>query len=177
MATNGKEFELAIRIAGKLDQSMGKAFGAAQKMAETAAGATKTYFKAAGIAAGVVGAGVVMASKALYDLGAEFDEAYDAIRVGTGATGEDLAALEDSMKRVYSSVPGEMATRPRPSRTTTPAWASPGIPWRPYPARPSRCVTYWMRTWAPPLKTPPRHFNSGILRRRIWPMGWTSSSR
>lgn len=38
--------------------------------------------------------------KAAYDLGASFDEAYDTIRVGTGASGEALDGLEQSLRNV-----------------------------------------------------------------------------
>lgn len=44
----------------------------------------------------------------IVDLGSEFDNAYDAIRIGTGATGEALQGLEDDFKSVYSSVPTTM---------------------------------------------------------------------
>lgn len=38
--------------------------------------------------------------KAAYDLGVSFDEAYDTIRVGTGASGEALDGLEQSLRNV-----------------------------------------------------------------------------
>lgn len=55
-------------------------------------------FAGAFAAAGAVG-------KVLYDIGAQFDESFDQMRVGTGLTGESLEALEDSFKKVASSVP------------------------------------------------------------------------
>ena len=50
-------------------------------------------------------AGGVAAGVALYKIGATFDEAYDTIRTGTGATGDALSGLEDDFKAVVSSVP------------------------------------------------------------------------
>lgn len=63
-----------------------------------------------GAAMGVaVAGGVVVAGKALYDLGSQFDEQWDKIRAGTGKTGTDLAGLESSFKKVFSSIPTDMA--------------------------------------------------------------------
>lgn len=105
---SGKEYELAIKIAGKVDKSLGNATKDAQgKMSSLASGA-KSALKGIAIAGAAVTAAAVAAGKALYDLGTEFDAAYDAIRIGTGATGEALEELEQSMKNVYSSVPAEM---------------------------------------------------------------------
>lgn len=38
--------------------------------------------------------------KAAYDLGAQFDDAYDSIRVGTGASGEAFEGLQESLRNV-----------------------------------------------------------------------------
>lgn len=59
----------------------------------------------AALAAAVGGAAV---TKALYDLGKQFDDAYDKIRVGTGKTGKQLQGLEKDFKKVYSTVPAGM---------------------------------------------------------------------
>ncbi len=57
----------------------------------------------AGVAAiGVAAAG---AGAALFQVGSKFDEASDAIRVGTGATGEALEGLENSFQNVLKTVP------------------------------------------------------------------------
>ena len=56
---------------------------------------------------GAVGAAAVIAGKQLYDLGAEFDEAYDKIRVGTGATGKELERLKGNFKNVAKVVPND----------------------------------------------------------------------
>lgn len=41
--------------------------------------------------------------KAAYDLGAQFDETYDTIRAGTGASGEAFAELKDSLRNVAAN--------------------------------------------------------------------------
>jgi len=65
------------------------------KTAALGAGAAVAAFAAAGVAIG----------GALFKIGSTFDEQSDKIRVGTGATGDQLKALEDSFKRVASTVP------------------------------------------------------------------------
>jgi len=97
-----------VSLAGSIDPSLEKSINKATK----ALGGID--LKAAAIGAAVA-AGAVVAikaladiSKAAYDLGKQFDAAYDAIRIGTGATGEQLEELEDSFKAVYSSVPTSM---------------------------------------------------------------------
>ena len=52
-------------------------------------------------AAGAVIAGAIGgAAKAAYDIGASFDDAYDTIRVGTGASGAAFEDLQESMRNV-----------------------------------------------------------------------------
>lgn len=60
-------------------------------------------FAAMGVAAVGVGG-------ALYAIGGQFDDAFDRIRVGTGATGAELAGLEESFKAVVSTVPTDFDT-------------------------------------------------------------------
>lgn len=105
---SGKQYELAIKIAGKVDNSFRSATKAAQSQLSSFASGAKTIIKGIAIAGAAVTTAATAAGKALYDLGEEFDAAYDTIRVGTGATGEALEDLKDSMKAVYTSVPAEM---------------------------------------------------------------------
>lgn len=44
--------------------------------------------------------GAVVAGKALFDMGSQFDDAYDSIRVGTGASGQAFDDLKESMRTV-----------------------------------------------------------------------------
>ena len=107
MAKN-KELEAVVSFVGNIDPSLSKAVEGAKKQL----GGINLKAIAAGAAVGGIavatGKAVAGAAGYLKDLGAEFDEAFDAIRVGTGATGDDLAALEDDFKAVYSSVPTTM---------------------------------------------------------------------
>ena len=88
---------LGKKTEGKLNAVLGK-FGS---FAKAAAGIAVTGFAAAGAAA-------VTASKKMFDLGSSFQEASNTIRIGTGATGEALEALNDSFNTVYKSVPTTM---------------------------------------------------------------------
>lgn len=63
-------------------------------------GLSKTALGVAGIGAAAVAAGA-----GLISLGGEFDQAYDTIRVGTGATGDALEALKDDFKAVAKTGP------------------------------------------------------------------------
>lgn len=74
---------------------------------DRAAGRTSTgmqrlgRFGAAGLTA--LGAGAVAAAGALYSIGSQFDSAYDRIRVGTGATGRQMAQLQNDFRAVARS--------------------------------------------------------------------------
>lgn len=82
--------------------------------------ASKVFTKIGGSADGMKGkllgfgaaiaTGAVAAGKALYDIGSSFDEAYDKIRVGTGATGDALAGLQDDFRAVAKQVPEDFGT-------------------------------------------------------------------
>jgi TP901 family phage tail tape measure protein len=60
-------------------------------------------------AAKVAGAGILIGAGAvaagLFEIGSSFDEAFDNIRIGTGATGPALEALQADMKAVAGTVP------------------------------------------------------------------------
>ena len=100
--------ETIIKLAGAVDPSLGKS----AKEASKALGGMN--LKAVGMKVAFAGAAVIAVkalvdiTKGLYDLGKQFDEAYDAIRIGTGATGEELEGLKNDFKDVYSSVPTTM---------------------------------------------------------------------
>jgi murein DD-endopeptidase MepM/ murein hydrolase activator NlpD len=64
--------------------------------------------KKIGLAVGAaLAAGAVVAAKALYEIGGAFDDMSDTIRVGTGATGKALDALNASAKKVGTQVPAD----------------------------------------------------------------------
>ena len=103
-----KKLTAIVELAGAINPSLEKTIKNAQK----SVGGLNLKAIAIGTAF-VAGAGLAIKAaadmgKALYELGSEFDSAYDAIRIGTGATGEDLEALQDTMKDVYTSIPATM---------------------------------------------------------------------
>lgn len=53
----------------------------------------------------LLAAGLAAGATALYQLGDDFDSAYDGIRVTTGKTGDALAGLESDFKSVVTSIP------------------------------------------------------------------------
>lgn len=55
-------------------------------------------------------AAVTGGAKFLYDLGGQFDDVFDAIRVGTGATGDALEGLKDDWRSVVATVPADFST-------------------------------------------------------------------
>lgn len=113
---SSKAYELEIKIAGAVAKSLGTSVSSVEKhlnrikKAEEQVGKYgAAASKAIGLGLAATAAGAVAAGKYLYDLGAKFDDAVDTIRIGTGATGADLEALNESMKNVYASVPADMA--------------------------------------------------------------------
>lgn len=100
--------ETVVRLAGSVDPSLARSITNAEKSVG------KLNLKAIAIGAAFAGATVIALKavadigKGLYELGGQFDEAYDAIRVGTGATGESLEALQKDFKDVYTSIPASM---------------------------------------------------------------------
>lgn len=103
-----KTYELLLKIGGRADSSLRSACEEADKNLSQLGESAKAVGKAAATGIAAASAAVVAGGKYLYDLGTEFDGAYDAIRIGTGATGDALADLQKSMKNVYAAVPAEM---------------------------------------------------------------------
>ena len=89
-----------------LENATDEATGATREFGDAAAdadgkgqGFEVSLGKIAAAGAVVVGA-VGAAGKAAYDIGAQFDDAYDTIRAGTGASGTAFEELQDSMRKV-----------------------------------------------------------------------------
>lgn len=108
MAGKGKELQAVVNLAGSIDPSLGKAIESAQKKISGLNVKTLAVGAAVGGIAVATGKAVVEAGKYLKDLGSQFDEAADAIRIGTGATGDALDGLLDDFDEVYKSVPTTM---------------------------------------------------------------------
>ena len=108
MAGKGKELQAVVNLAGSIDPSLGKAIESAQKKISGLNVKALAVGAAVGGIAVATGKAVVEAGKCLKDLGSQFDEAADAIRIGTGATGDALDGLLDDFDEVYKSVPTTM---------------------------------------------------------------------
>lgn len=108
MAKKGSIYNLAFELSGKVeksfDKSMGKAQGALGKVAKVAG----TVVKVVGTMAVAAATAAVAVGKAAYNIAKEFDDAYDKVRIGTGATGEALEGLKDSVKNIYASLPTDL---------------------------------------------------------------------
>ena len=102
---SGKVFEAVVSIAGQIDPSLEKSISKAQKSTSGLGKGLKIAgtVGAAGLVA--IGTAAVAATKGLFDIGQSYKDASNTIRIGTGATGEALDELNDSMKEVYQSVP------------------------------------------------------------------------
>lgn len=102
-----KVMELAIKIAGKVDKTLGSSAKAANKQLATiqkAADKVSTTMTA-GLAA--MGTGAIAATKYLSDLGGEWKEATNQAAASTGAAGKELESLRGVMERVYADNFGE----------------------------------------------------------------------
>ena len=88
-STAGVE-SLVERVSSKLD-GIGSA--------ATSAGATLTA---------TLTTSIVAAGAAALAVGEQFDDAFDKIRVGTGATGEDLEKLQQSLRNVAADTPSSL---------------------------------------------------------------------
>lgn len=102
-----KVMELAIKIAGKVDKSLGTSTKAANKQLATiqkAANKVSTVMTA-GLAA--MGTEAIAATKYLTDLGGEWQTATNQVAAATGAAGAELENLRDVMENVYADNFGE----------------------------------------------------------------------
>ena len=104
----GKVLQTIIDISGEISPTLGKTLDGVSKKLEGVNGKAI----AAGAAIGGIAAGTAVmvgkAVKSLVNLGSEFDNAFDSIRIGTGATGEALESLQEDFNEVYKSVPTTM---------------------------------------------------------------------
>ena len=99
--------ELAIKIAGKVDKSLGTSTKAANKQLATiqkAANKVSTTMTA-GLAA--MGTGAIAATKYLAGLGGEWQTATNQVAASTGAAGKELEGLRDVMEDVYAANYGD----------------------------------------------------------------------
>lgn len=106
--------ELGDELAGPLDKAGNDAGDKASRGFVSKFSSGLGGLKTAGIAAaGLFAAGfaaVIGGGVLLEGIGAQFDDAFDSLRIGTGKTGEDLAALEESFRTVFRNVPTDMGS-------------------------------------------------------------------
>jgi len=65
---------------------------------------------AAGVGIAALGGGIAVAGAGLVELGGSFDEQFDKITLKTGATGDQLAGLQDDFRQVVQDVPTDFGS-------------------------------------------------------------------
>ena len=107
MAGKNKIMQAVVSFAGTIDPSLGKA------MDNVAGHLDKVYWKAVAVGAAVgdiavaTGKAVVEAGKYLAELGDDYNKAMNQLSASTGATGDELDALGESVKNIYAQNLGE----------------------------------------------------------------------
>ena len=106
MAKN-KMLQAVVSLAGTIDPSLGKALDDVTGKLENVNWKAVAVGGAVGSIAVATGKAVVEAGKYLADLGNEYNTAINQLSAATGATGDELAALGDSIKDIYAQGLGE----------------------------------------------------------------------
>jgi phage-related minor tail protein len=107
MAGKNKIMQAVVSFAGTIDPSLGKA------MDNVAGHLDKVNWKAVAVGAAVggiavaTGKAVVEAGKYLTELGDDYNKAMNQLSASTGATGDELDALGESVKNIYAQNLGE----------------------------------------------------------------------
>ena len=107
MAGKNKTMQAVVSFAGTIDPSLGKA------MDNVAGHLDKVNWKAVAVGAAVggiavaTGKAVVEAGKYLAELGDDYNKAMNQLSASTGATGDELDALGESVKNIYAQNLGE----------------------------------------------------------------------
>lgn len=87
------------------DAGITRARAELDKLASSTKSTTQMMARGATVASGAILAGAGVAAVGLFQIGTQFDDAFDRIRIGTGLTGPALEALQNDMKAVAGSVP------------------------------------------------------------------------
>ena len=90
-----KEYSLAVKIAGKIDPSLGAAVSKAQSTLSKLGGFAGTMAKAAGIAIGAATTAAVAFAKSAVDAGMQFDSAMSQVAATMGTTVDQIDQLRD----------------------------------------------------------------------------------
>lgn len=107
-----KIVEAAVKLTGTVSPELKAACDSAKKTIKSLdfKNVMKSAASAAGSMALAVGKGAIEAGKYLVDLGQQYRDAENIIRLGTGATGDQLQDFMGNMKNVYARVPEDMNT-------------------------------------------------------------------
>ena len=106
MAKN-KMLQAVVSLAGTIDPSLGKALDDVTGKLEKVNWKAVTVGGAVGGIAVATGKAVVEAGKYLADLGNEYNTAINQLSAATGATGDELDALGESVKNIYAQGLGD----------------------------------------------------------------------
>lgn len=106
MAKN-KMLQAVVSLAGTIDPSLGKALDDVTGKLENVNWKAVTVCGAVGGIAVATGKAVVEAGKYLADLGNEYNTAINQLSAATGATGDELDALGESVKNIYAQGLGD----------------------------------------------------------------------
>lgn len=106
MAKN-KMLQAVVSLAGTIDPSLGKALDDVIGKLEKVNWKAVTVGGAVGGIAVATGKAVVEAGKYLADLGNEYNTAINQLSAATGATGDELDALGESVKNIYAQGLGD----------------------------------------------------------------------
>ena len=87
------------------DAGITKARNELDKLSDATASSSQKLMKGAAVAGAGILAGAGAVAVGLYAIGSQFDDAFDGIRISTGATGPALEALQNDMKAVAGAVP------------------------------------------------------------------------
>lgn len=101
-----EQFRKAMaEYAGGVDDMTTETEGAASTLSTVFTGLGTTIAAFAAAAAAALVAGMVAFGKAAWDAGIVMDDAMDGIVIATGATGDELAQLEEDFKNVFTQIP------------------------------------------------------------------------
>ena len=106
MAKN-KMLQAVVSLAGTIDPSLGKALDDVTSKLENVNWKAAAVGGAVGGIAVATGKAVVEAGKYLADLGNEYNTAINQLSAATGATGDELDALGESVKNIYAQGLGD----------------------------------------------------------------------
>lgn len=107
MAGKNKIMQAVVSFAGTIDPSLGKAMDNVAGHLDKVNWKAVTVGSAVGGIAVATGKAVVEAGKYLAELGDDYNKAMNQLSASTGATGDELDALGESVKNIYAQNLGE----------------------------------------------------------------------